>query len=222
MVPQSASTCRNFGVLGNAQTKRVQSGFQSGWYSAPISSACDRKLLRSGLTNPDNTNTTPSCPHKRVSHWLNPDTPNNTLNHKKLTNPILYQSITKSLEKFVAGKLDTESFLALSLEGVLPLPPLPRPFTSLGFSPSLLSSASLSPFPPDLLSFSLELIHEGRFLFPPLLPPLPRLFFVSDISNTTKISQTIPIKNYTEDDNRNTQAQSQTPSYTQYTRNLCK
>lgn len=30
IVPQSASTCRNFGVFGNAQTKRVQSEFQSG------------------------------------------------------------------------------------------------------------------------------------------------------------------------------------------------
>lgn len=60
IVPQSASTCRNFGVFGNAQTKSVQAEFQSGWYSAPISRACDLKLLRSGLTNPDSTNTTPS------------------------------------------------------------------------------------------------------------------------------------------------------------------
>lgn len=67
MVPQSDSTCRNFGVLGNAQTKRVQSEFQSSRYSAPISSACERKMPRSGFTNPDNTNTTPSCPYKRVT-----------------------------------------------------------------------------------------------------------------------------------------------------------
>ena len=30
MVPQSASTCLNLGVFGKAQTKRVQSEFQSG------------------------------------------------------------------------------------------------------------------------------------------------------------------------------------------------
>lgn len=30
IVPESASTCRNFGVLGNAHTKRVQLEFQSG------------------------------------------------------------------------------------------------------------------------------------------------------------------------------------------------
>ena len=41
MVPQSASTCLNLGVFGKAQTKRVQSEFQSGLYSAPISIARD-------------------------------------------------------------------------------------------------------------------------------------------------------------------------------------
>ena len=66
MVPQSASTCRNLGVFGNAQTKRVQSEFQSGWYSAPISSACDLNVLRSGFTKPDSTKTTPSCPQNTV------------------------------------------------------------------------------------------------------------------------------------------------------------
>lgn len=66
-MPQSALTCLNLGVLGNAQTRRVQSEFQSAWYSAPMSNACERNVLRSGLTNPDRTKTTPSCPNQDVS-----------------------------------------------------------------------------------------------------------------------------------------------------------
>ena len=60
MVPFSASTCRNFGVLENAHTSKVQLEFQSAWYSAPISNAWDLNVPRSGLINPDSTNTTPS------------------------------------------------------------------------------------------------------------------------------------------------------------------
>ncbi|RHN76436.1 hypothetical protein MtrunA17_Chr2g0332101 [Medicago truncatula] len=61
MVPQSASTCRNLGVFGNAQTKRVQLEFQSCLNSAPISIARDLRIPRSGFTKPDSTKTTPSC-----------------------------------------------------------------------------------------------------------------------------------------------------------------
>lgn len=62
MVPLSAWTCRNLGVLTNAQTRRVQSDVQSARYSAPMSNACERSVLLSGFTNPDSTKTTPSCP----------------------------------------------------------------------------------------------------------------------------------------------------------------
>jgi hypothetical protein len=68
MVPLSAWTCRNLGVLANAQTRRVQSDVQSGRYSAPISNACDRSVLLSGFTNPDSTKTTPSCPDIQNHH----------------------------------------------------------------------------------------------------------------------------------------------------------
>ena len=68
MVPLSAWTCRNLGVLANAQTRRVQSDVQSGRYSAPISNACDRSVLLSGFTNPDSTKTTPSCPEIQNHH----------------------------------------------------------------------------------------------------------------------------------------------------------
>lgn len=71
MVPQSAWTCRNLGVFGNAQTKRVQSEFQSGWYSAPISMARDLNMPRSGLTNPDSTKTTPSCRENQLNELMN-------------------------------------------------------------------------------------------------------------------------------------------------------
>jgi hypothetical protein len=69
MVPQSASTCRNLGVLGNAQTKRVQLEFQSGLNSAPISIARDLKMPRSGFTKPDSTKTTPSCPQTSLTSF---------------------------------------------------------------------------------------------------------------------------------------------------------
>jgi hypothetical protein len=63
MVPFSDCTCRNLGVLANAQIRRVQSEDQSGRYTAPISSAWERNLPLSGFTNPDSTKTTPSCPN---------------------------------------------------------------------------------------------------------------------------------------------------------------
>lgn len=62
MVPLSDSTCRNLGVLANAQTRSVQSDVQSGRYSAPISNAWERNVPLSGFTNPESTKTTPSCP----------------------------------------------------------------------------------------------------------------------------------------------------------------
>jgi hypothetical protein len=66
IVPLSDWTCRNLGVLANAQTRRVQSDVQSGRYSAPISNAWERSVLLSGFTNPESTKTTPSCPKKHT------------------------------------------------------------------------------------------------------------------------------------------------------------
>jgi hypothetical protein len=60
MVPLFDSTCRNLGVLANAQTRSVQSDVQSGRYSAPISNAWERNVPLSGFTNPESTKTTPS------------------------------------------------------------------------------------------------------------------------------------------------------------------
>lgn len=64
MVPLSDSTCLNLGVFENAQISKVQSEVQSGRYSAPISKACDLRVLLSGLTNPDSAKTTPSWQQK--------------------------------------------------------------------------------------------------------------------------------------------------------------
>lgn len=147
IVPLFDWTCRNLGVLANAQTRRVQSDDQSGRYSAPISNAWERSVLRSGFTNPDNTKTTPSCPkiqnHLSNIHVQNTDHPTVSRGQAKFT---------KSLEKsgpfgafwevppcFVLPESSTPS-LEPAQEGRLLLDAGPDIFQKIEFEPHLRSN----------------------------------------------------------------------------------
>lgn len=111
IVPQSPCTCRNLGVFGNAQTRRVQSELQSGRYSAPIANACDLSVLLSGFTNPDNTNTTPSCKPTNSSQYLE------DINYFKKTKEWT-RVTTRSFEKLdeLSLPLHTPSFCCFFLQ----------------------------------------------------------------------------------------------------------